>query len=170
MRRENASRLHGLGAPNLSLHSSSSSGQKSRYEIFLGAEAKIACMASGSDLVRPCFRLLYAVANDKRSLVDRLWSVCWIGNPRKARLTDLCSARHVTGADPLVCRAPSRSPAAGVAGGWSGLSRYAEQSTAEQIRSVEPTPPPRYANRPSTNRHHPPVCYGASLPHPTSRR
>jgi len=30
---------------------------KEPIQDILGAEAKIACMASGSDLVRPCFRL-----------------------------------------------------------------------------------------------------------------
>ena len=107
----------------------------------------------------------YAVASDKQSLVDRLWLVSWIGNPRKGRLTHLCHARHVTGAKPLACRAPSRAPAVGVTRGWSGLRRSAEQS-----RSAEPTPPPRYANRPSTNRHRPPARYRASLPHPPRHR
>jgi len=55
----------------------------------------------------------YAVASDKQSLVDRLWSVCWIGNPRKARLTRLCHARHVTGAKPLVYRVAVGGPTAG---------------------------------------------------------
>jgi len=53
----------------------------------------------------------FAGANDKRSLVDRLLSFCWIINPRNFRQTDLCHAHHVTGVKQLVCRAPSPASA-----------------------------------------------------------
>jgi len=86
---------------------------------------------SNSSLAHPGLVSDYAVANDMRSPVD--WSVCWIGNPRNARLTDLCHARHVTGAKPLVSRA---------------LSRSAELSRADLLSPLHP-PATTTAHRPT---------------------